>query len=83
MKASVIAISTTSGLIAARLEDGDHVVLEVHSGKVAIRDRISSSTLDDLGSIAAINESSGERLSLYGQSGRATLHAAIALVRRG
>ncbi len=82
MNATVIATSRSSALFVVRLEDGDHLVLELLSGDVSLGHKLSSADLDELGSINAMNASSGNHLSLFGQTGRTSFQAAIDLLRR-
>jgi hypothetical protein len=82
MKAVAITPAHSAAIFVARLEDGDHALLELVSGEVRRGDVIASAALDEVGEIQATNQTTGRVVLLYGQSGRCSLGQALAILGR-
>lgn len=72
---SVVAINSQRGMIIVAIEGGDYAVFELLSGvDIAVGDRVRGD-LEALGGEELVHLDSGDRFSVYGQSGPSSLTA--------
>ena len=72
---SVVAINARLGMFIVAIESGDYAVFELLSGvDIAVGDKVHGD-LDALGGEELSHLGSGERFSVYGQSGSSSLAA--------